>query len=96
MLKYASLNAKINKVKNEIPSITNLATTTALTAVENIIHDRSKFITTPDFNKLTAETFTAGLKQANLATKDDIDNFVKKIHFDDKLKKLLQTNSCFK
>ena len=45
----ASLNAKINEVKNEIPSITtisyyfttssyyNLATTTALTAVENKI-----------------------------------------------------------
>ena len=30
----ASLNAKINEVKNEIPNITNLATTTALAAVE--------------------------------------------------------------
>ena len=28
-------NAKINKVKAEIPNITNLATTTALTAVGN-------------------------------------------------------------
>ena len=33
----ASLNAKINKVKGEIPNITNLGTTTALTAVENKI-----------------------------------------------------------
>ena len=33
----AALNAKINKVKNKIPSITNLATTIALTAVENKI-----------------------------------------------------------
>ena len=32
-----TLNAKINKVKGEIPSITNLATTTALTPVENEI-----------------------------------------------------------
>ena len=31
------LNAKINEIKGEIPSITNLATTTALTAVENKI-----------------------------------------------------------
>ena len=31
----ATLNAKINEDKNEIPSITNLATTTVLTAVEN-------------------------------------------------------------
>ena len=33
-----ALNAKINEVKNKIPNITNLATTTALTAVENKIH----------------------------------------------------------
>ena len=33
----AALNAKINEVKNKIPSITNLATTIALTAVENNI-----------------------------------------------------------
>ena len=33
----ASLNAKINEVKGEIPNITNLASTTAFTAVENKI-----------------------------------------------------------
>ena len=32
-----ALNAKINEVKNKIPNITNLVTTTALTGVENII-----------------------------------------------------------
>ena len=44
-----TLNAKINEVKNEIPTyqltnlpITNLATITALTAVENKIPDPSK------------------------------------------------------
>ena len=31
----ATRNAKINKVKVEMPNITNLATTTALTAVGN-------------------------------------------------------------
>ena len=30
----STLNAKINEVKREIPSITNLATTTALTALK--------------------------------------------------------------
>ena len=30
-----TLNAKINEVKSKIPNITNLATTAALTAVEN-------------------------------------------------------------
>ena len=33
----APLNAEINEVKNEIPTITNFATTIALTAVENKI-----------------------------------------------------------
>ena len=33
----AAVNAKINEVKNKIPSITHLATTVALTAVENNI-----------------------------------------------------------
>ena len=32
-----SVNAKINEVKYEIPNITNLATTSSLTAVENKI-----------------------------------------------------------
>ena len=98
------VNAKINKVKGEIPSITNLAihnlaTKTALNAVENKIpsvsnfvkkanystkineieknitdqhHD--KYITTPEFNKLTSKYFAAKLKQANFATKTDFDN----------------------
>ena len=32
-----TLNTKMNEVKGEIPSVTNLATTSALTAVENKI-----------------------------------------------------------
>ena len=42
----ASLNAKINQVKNEIPNITNLDTTTALTAVENKIPNVSNLVKT--------------------------------------------------
>ena len=34
----------------------------------------------------TSENFTARLKQANLASKSDIANFVKKTYFDNKLK----------
>ena len=40
-------------------------------------HDHDKYITTQEFNKLTSENFTARLKQANLARKSDIVNFVK-------------------
>ena len=41
------------------------------------ISSSSKYITTPKFNKLTAENFTARSKQAKLATKGDIADFVK-------------------
>ena len=49
----ASLNAKINEVEIKIPNITNLATTTACISVENKIPDHSRYITTPEFYKLT-------------------------------------------
>ena len=42
--------------------------------------DSDKYITTPEFKKLTAEHFAA-----KLASKCDIDNFVKKTDFHDKL-----------
>ena len=54
-------NAKLNEVKNEIPSITNLAATTAFTAFDNKIPHHIKYITTPEFKKLTAENFAARL-----------------------------------
>ena len=78
----AILNTKLNEIKGQVLSITNLSTPTALTAVGNKISDPSKCITTPEFNTLIAET----LKQANLATKDYISDFVKKTDFSDKLK----------
>ena len=40
-----------------------------------------------EFNKLTAENFTTRLKQANLANKADIADFVEKSNFDAKFKK---------
>ena len=71
-----------------MPNITNLATATSLTAVENKRSDHSKYITTPEFNKSTAQNFAERLAQANLASKNDIANCVKKADFDDKLKNL--------
>ena len=81
------------------PSISGLATTSALTAVKNKIpnahkvvkktdydpkiseiekkltdHNHDKYITTPEFNKFTAEMFAAKLAQENLITKIDFDN----------------------
>ena len=57
--------------------------------IENKIttdHDHDKCITTQEFNSVTSENFTARLKQANLASKSDIANFVKKTIFDENLK----------
>ena len=39
-----------------------------------------------EFDKFTSEHFTTRLVQANLANENDIDAFVKKTDFDDKLK----------
>ena len=52
----AFLNAKINEVNGVIPSITNLATTTALTAVENKIPNVSNLIKKSDYNAKINET----------------------------------------
>ena len=87
------------KTEGKIPSIIGLATTSALTAVENKIpsnsnlvkktdyqrktteienkltdHNHNKYITTPEFNKLTAENFSARLAQANLITKTEFNS----------------------
>ena len=88
LAKTAALNPKINEVENKIPNITNLVITNALTTVENKIPYPSKYISIPEFNKLTAENFAARLAQANLASKNYIANFVKKTDFDDKPKNL--------
>ena len=45
-----------------------------------------KYITAPEFNKLTPKNLTARLKRANLASKNDIANYVNKTDFDNKLK----------
>ena len=53
----ASLNAKTDEVKGEIPNITNLATTTTtLTAVENKIPNISNLVNKTDYNTKISET----------------------------------------
>ena len=52
-------------------------------------HDHSsRYITTQEFNKLTAENFTAKLKQAYLANKADIADLTKEKDFDNKLRNI--------
>ena len=82
----------LNTVENKVPSVSNLVKNTDYNTKINKIekkitdHDHDKYITTPEFNKLTSENFAARLKQANLASKSDIANFVNKTDFDNKLK----------
>ena len=85
LAKKTDLNAKITEIENKIPSITGLATNSALTVVENEIldpsnlvkktayHNHDKYITTQEFNKLSTENFNARLAQANLIAKTDFD-----------------------
>ena len=56
LITYHSLNAKINDAKGEIPNITKLATTSALTAVENKIPSVSNFVKKTKYNTKINET----------------------------------------
>ena len=47
---------------------------TKISEVENKIPSHDKYITMPEFNKLSAECFAARLKQVNLLTKNGSDN----------------------
>ena len=81
------LNTKISEVENKIPNTSSLVTSTVLNTkiseVEKKIPSHNEYIATPGFNRLTAENFTARLKQAYLVTKIDFDkkliNFNRKI-----------------
>ena len=57
-------------------------------------HSHDKYITTPEFNKLTAENVAAKLAQANLITKTDFD--VKLSSLNKKITKHLLVENQFK
>ena len=79
LVKKKDLNAKIPEIEGNIPDISNLAKktyyNTKISKIENKVtnHDHDKYITTSEFNKLTAEFFKARLAQTNLVTKTDFD-----------------------
>ena len=85
------LNTNINEVKNEIPSISGLAATSALTAVENKIPDTGNLVKKTDYhtkmgeieNKLTDHNN----KMISLNRKI-VSNKTKKIAIENELKKL--------
>ena len=85
-------NATLTTVENKTPNVSNLVKkpdyNTKRNEREKTItdHDHSKkYITTPEFNKLTAENVAARLKQANLASERDSANFLNRTDVDNKL-----------
>ena len=69
----------LTTVENEIHDVSNLVKKTdydtKITEIENKLtdHKHDEYITTPEFNKLAADTFNARIAQANLITKTDFD-----------------------
>ena len=69
----------LTTAENKIPSVSNLVKktdyNTKITDIENKLnnHNHHKYITTLEFNTLTADVFNAGLAQANLIRKTDFD-----------------------
>ena len=74
---FSTLKTKVNNLEKKIPDATTLihidqynTDKNKVSEVENKISDNSKYITTKEFNKLTAEHFKARLKQADLVKKN--------------------------
>ena len=77
LVQKSDYNTKINEVKKKISD-----------------HDYSnKYITTPEFNKLTPESFAERLKQANAARKSDIVIFLNKTDFDNQVKNVTSSKN---
>ena len=84
-----------NKIPNAINLVQKIDYNTKIRESEKKINDYDcdRYITTPGFNKVTSENFTARLKQENLVSKIDIVKFVKKTDFDNKLRDVTSTKN---
>ena len=79
----ATTTTVLTAAENKIPNVCNVIKkteyNTKISEIENkITADNDKCITTQELNKLTAKNFPVRLTKANLASKSDITNFVKK------------------
>ena len=83
---------KVNDIKTSDTSnlVEKADYNTKKSEIEKKILDlnREKYITTQKCNKLLSENFAARLKQAHLTSKNDIDDFLRKGLFDEKLIKI--------
>ena len=80
----SNLNTKINEVKNEIPRITGLATTSALTAVENKIPCISSLVKKTDYDTKIGEIENRMIS----LNKEIVSNKTKDISIENEFKKL--------
>ena len=71
MANNTTVNAKINEVKNEIPNITSLATTTVLTSVENKTSNVSNLV-----KKKTAYQINISQIENKITTDHDHDKYI--------------------
>ena len=72
VVKKTDYNAKITKIENNIPDISNLATKTALNTVENKISDTSGLVKKTDYNTEITKIKDKIPDSSNLATKIEI------------------------
>ena len=70
---------KLNAIQatDTIDLVSKADYSTKIIKIEKKIHDHDKYITVPEFNNLTKENFAERLEQANLASKNDIAEFIK-------------------
>ena len=84
--------AALTTVENKTLNVNNLLKKSGYNTKDNKTgkkftdYDHDKYISNLEFKKLTAEHFSAWLAQANISSKSDIGNFVKKVDFDDIIK----------
>ena len=52
------------------------------------VPNHDKYVTAPEFNKLTKENFDERFKQANFTSKNGTDNFIKNADFDNELRNI--------
>ena len=62
------------KISDTSGLVTTAVLNTKISEVKDRVPDHSKYITTQELNKLTAENVAARLTQANLVNKTDFDN----------------------
>ena len=96
VVKKTEFNESFKKVNNINTTDTSDLVKKKLATAQKVIRLKIKLLITiminiqklENLNKLTWENFTARLKEANLAIKNYISDFVKETDFDDKLKNL--------